>query len=235
MSSILFNIACKFLKSYYNTLMIISFHIEKSGGTSLQLYLRNFFGSRFYQFHIRESEKCLDHLRSVWHLYSCIHGHQFYGVHNIVNQKCNYITVLRHPYERFISHAYHVKVFEKTGYELDTFIEKRIDCQNLLTRRLCNKEFEPLTETDYALAKERLQGFQVIGFIDNLPAFARQCCGRFGTPFEFPYVDNGSGCLKLYTELDPETVLKIHELNLFDIRLYEWARGSRVAELIQTS
>lgn len=38
----------------------------------------------------------------------CLKGMVFYGIHHYLPQECEYITILRHPIDRVISHYYHL-------------------------------------------------------------------------------------------------------------------------------
>lgn len=210
--------------------MIISFHLEKCAGTSLQHLLRSLYGNKFYQHRIEDQQGCKEELLAMNPKPEIIHGHMFYGIHNLFNNvNADYISVLRDPVERFISHYYHCLTrndnrprFEGKKPNLEEFCgEPYRKYHNLLTRRLSGNKENEMTKGDLDQAYERISKFKLIGFFDDLNRFLYMMSRIYNWESvpEMPR-KNGSGCLKLYKELTPEVYNKLLTVNLFDITLY---------------
>jgi len=206
---------------------LIFFHIEKSGGTSLQYLFRQIYGDKFYQYHINHEEKCREELQQMHIKPLVVHGHMTYGVHEVLDKGYQYLTVLRDPYERYLSHYYHIKTREKEGvaFSIEDFMETCPQCHNLLVRRLVGKVFNPITEQDVEMAFQRLSLFKHIGFMDNFRGFAQNLIGTYCWGECHLEQKNGSGCLKEFTKFDAPLIKKIYETNIYDVQLYHKIRG----------
>jgi len=95
-----------------NTLIFL--HIPKTAGTTINNILENNYpiNSRFYinPSNTKESRSILAEMpeesKSNIRL---LYGHMGFGWHNLLPTKCNYITFLRDPVERVVSHYNYVK------------------------------------------------------------------------------------------------------------------------------
>lgn len=99
-------------------------HIPKTAGTSFISNLENFFDY---------NRICQD---SVWpqllkrkpnelQNYSLFRGHFGYGLHNFLEKKLLYLTMLRNPIKRTISNFEHIRIFSKgTNWVDDNFVSK---------------------------------------------------------------------------------------------------------------
>jgi len=100
---------------------IIFLHIPKTGGRSLQAILLRKYPSdeAIINAHDRLNEIAQwsdERKRKIRYL----QGHLTYGVHKLLPQKCSYITTLRDPIERVISHYYFMK--RATNHSLNKII-----------------------------------------------------------------------------------------------------------------
>lgn len=93
---------------------VIFLHIPKTAGTSLQALIRRQFrpdlvfetDSNDPRETMREFPRLPEHDREKFRV---ILGHLWFGLHRAIPRPSTYITVLRHPVERIISHYYYVK------------------------------------------------------------------------------------------------------------------------------
>ena len=89
-----------------NTPLIIFTHVPKVAGTSLR---REVIYSNIPMERIKQYHGIKNLIRSDSHGFDAIVGHSPYGIHDFVRKKSVYITMLRDPVQRSISHYYFIK------------------------------------------------------------------------------------------------------------------------------
>lgn len=93
---------------------VIFLHIPKTAGTSLQALIRQQFRPGLvFETDPSDPRKTMREFpglpESDREKYRVILGHLWFGLHRAIPRPSTYITVLRHPVERIISHYYYVK------------------------------------------------------------------------------------------------------------------------------
>ena len=171
----------------HNTSLLISMHMEKCGGTSLDRLLRAEFGDGFYLYdpgppEVRGNPEFPDGTQ-------CVHGHMFFGLHQYFPQRiCNYITLLRDPIDRFLSNFEHIRNHEHPLHLMaigDAGLERFCSesgarhYRNLFVRRLAGVRDE-IEQADLVRAEQNLRTFAVVGVLEDANAFTRACVKRFG-------------------------------------------------------
>jgi hypothetical protein len=92
---------------------LIFLHITKTGGTTLYSVLdRQFPRPSVYHMPVRQTDQMLADLLAMpdeqRRGIRLIRGHIVFGVHRALPQACGYITMLRDPVDRIVSHYYYV-------------------------------------------------------------------------------------------------------------------------------
>lgn len=169
-------------------------------------------------------------------------GHFTFGLHELVERNCQYLTLLRDPVERILSLYHHlsppttiddfVKNYVTDGHSAD---HTRVITDNDQTRRIAGTapRFRECNETTLALAKENLRRhFAVVGTterFDDALVLARR---RFQWRKDIPYTRKRvSGRKTAADKLTSQTYALIREFNQYDIQLHQFA-GELLEEAI---
>jgi hypothetical protein len=85
--------------------MLIFIHIPKTAGTSLRLVAEQHYGTgRILSVYGDAIPRAKEYVaRQNLNNIALIRGHIAYGVHEVIDQSCEYITILRHPLDRLAS------------------------------------------------------------------------------------------------------------------------------------
>lgn len=214
--------------------MLISMHMEKCGGTSMEALLRQQYGTAF-QLYDPGYPQDPQAFSSPEEGIRCLHGHMYYGLHRqLADRKCSYITILRDPVNRFLSNYQHIRRYKHPLQELinsrDGLGEMCENPQarhyrNLFVRRLAGIDGEPC-RADMEQAEHRLRQFALVGKVEQFEAFVGAARARLGW----------SACQithKNAADSDPRTGIstadleRVAQANALDIELFE-----RVADII---
>jgi Galactose-3-O-sulfotransferase len=88
--------------------ILIFLHIPKTAGTTLKVILLEQYGRPGMVFVRASADKFKEIADSTHDGVKVISGHMAFGVHERLQQACTYVTLLRNPVDRVISHYYHV-------------------------------------------------------------------------------------------------------------------------------
>ncbi|KAN0018255.1 hypothetical protein ACTFIU_010869 [Dictyostelium citrinum] len=208
-------------------------HIAKSGGSSMYFHFNSFFGSGVLQqwFHPKPNE-----YEKVRNSKNVVLGHYEYGIHYIldedVQKTCNYLTMLRDPVDRVISH-YFYHLLDKGDPEHSGTINKTLEDwiisssrgNNEMTRVLSGiskeEEFKPSNET-FVMALYHLRSIKFVGITERYTETLALL--KFYTGLDNPRSKSKKNVGKPgRTHVSPEVIEKIKERNWMDILLYEEA------------
>jgi hypothetical protein len=235
---------------------IIFLHLHKTAGMSLRgLFVKNYRKDRHFNTDITALtapawENCLDRLRRMSPeekaAYRVFKGHMPYGLHRELTEPARYITFLREPVKRVLSH--YRMVLRKSQLPPDHEIDPSRPDWNLsayppLARSLDNGQTRMLAGADLrlpfgectaehlALAKQHLdEHFAFVGLSEHfdlsLMLLNREC----GWKWHFYVPDNVSS--RRDALVTPEIEEQIRTLNRFDLELYAYAeeKFSRLVE-----
>lgn len=203
---------------------LVFLHIPKTGGTSLRLELEKSFKvyNYYYEKLIINNNKDI----KINDDYQIVAGHrQFIFLNKYFSIEKNiYLTILRNPIERYISHFNHYKHESKID-SFDNFLKKR-KFDNLQVKMLSNMKSPSLEQ-----AFENLEKFKIIGLNENYNELLNNLKTHF-PEFKFNNLRKNVSIEKnknalLIDQVDKETLSKIKELNQLDIELYEKIKTSK--------
>ena len=167
--------------------LLISMHMEKCGGTSMETLLRKQYGQAFQLYDPGSPQAPIDFTPGADIV--CLHGHMFYGLHRLfAGMDCSYITLLRDPVTRFLSNYQHIRSYQHPLHEhinkesgLQYFCESdnARHYRNLFVRRLAGVNGEPGAQ-DLDLAEGRLRQFALVGRVEQFEAFLLAAADRSG-------------------------------------------------------
>lgn len=231
-------------------------HIPKSAGTSLIRVIENrqspeqtfpIYRNRAdrYQQLAQMDSGAHERLRFIY-------GHFPFGVHELVNNRCNYVTLLRNPVDRIISDYYHARrhkdspvhqvATEGTIYD---FLDYRLHTQNLNNRMtrfisgfhglnegapnadLATYEPLPLEALDIAIhnLNTRFEFVGITEYFDESLLFLKDVCNWRNVYY---YKRNIGTNRPEYTrtEFPKNLAVFIKESNSLDVKLYNYYLAS---------
>jgi len=190
-----------------SNIIYIYLHIPKCAGTTIRNNLMSAFESdevinlyrdRYMPFHISGYDEAKKHLTSLSseqkNRIKLIFGHfVYYGIHELFDRECRYITFLRHPLDRTISHYNWARTLfargnvseenvnivfsQDTDLSFKTWFEKRetenISRDNYISGYLLDflsgnrLGLDNFTEEDLKKAKDALKKFYFVGITGN--------------------------------------------------------------------
>jgi hypothetical protein len=229
----------------YRDTTIIFIHIPKCAGTTLtEAVIKKIFPRRqrliYYEAGTRGLLKFLQEMPDQRRMQlRCIAGHFAYGVHTALARPSHYITLLREPVERVISHYYFVKrtknhylheQLNRGGLTLKDYVDKmgNIELDNGQTRIIAGighgARFGECTRQMLEAAQGNLQRhFAAVGVSERFDDFLRLVQHRLGWRVTRYKAENVAHFRPQSRDMDRETRAAIIEHNRLDIELYRYA------------
>lgn len=229
-----------------NANTIIFLHIPKTGGRSLQnILLRRYSKEEI----ITDAHEILDQIadwsderkRNIRYL----QGHFIYGIHNILPQECSYITVLRDPVDRVISHYYYIK--RSPSHPINQVIhQEKMDLEGYITSGVCEEVVNDQTrliagvsrssnidvDTMLVKAKQNVDTeFIVTGIVERFDETVILLKRRLGLRNVFYGVRNQTIGRPQKGQIPDRILALIKERNYADIELYAYA-NRKLAKMI---
>ncbi|HEU4719238.1 MAG TPA: sulfotransferase family 2 domain-containing protein [Bacteroidia bacterium] len=219
---------------------LLFLHIQKTAGVTMH----NIIGRQYPKkntLSIYHTEKGLAELKRLTperaSQIRLLKGHFAFGAHRFFREPCEYITMLRDPVERTISHFhfvidsvthnYHDMIVD-SGYSLLEVLENgaipRLD--NKMVRMLSGNDSAPYgacTETMLDDAMTHLEkNFSVVGRVKNFDEFVLMCSERFHWNGYIFYRKRNAGRSRPKTEeIDKKTMDALRAHNTLDQKLYD--------------
>lgn len=214
--------------------MLISMHMEKCGGTSMEVLLRQQYGSAFQLYDPGYPKDPLAFNPPESEI-ACLHGHMYYGLHRqLAARECSYITLLRDPVDRFFSNHQHIRRYKHPLQELISSSDGlREMCENpqarhyrnLFVRRLAGIQGEPC-RADMEQAEYHLRQFALVGKVERFEAFLQAATTRLGWS-NYPVPHKNAAVNDSLAEVSTAELEQVIQANALDIELFE-----RVADII---
>jgi hypothetical protein len=166
-------------------------------------------------------------------------GHLLPGVHEALSRRGRYLTLLRDPIDRMISHYFSAVRNDapQSGVHhlpMIDFLAQRTRWHNLCSRAFASRFGEPVVdvcEDTLERAKQTLMSFEAVGiteqFDESLLLFAK----RFGWRRPWYRRVNANPNPTADDELPAGLIERIASDNALDIELYRWARARFDAEI----
>jgi hypothetical protein len=228
---------------------ILFLHIPKTAGMSLNgLLVRNYRGRRQFNAEIVEPtaaawRQCLDRLRqlspSEFKQLAVVKGHFFWGLHEAVPGPTTYITYLREPVKRLVSHYNMVK--RDAGFPADHRLDPArpdwnlgawpgflLMLDNYMTRAISGHYFDlpfgACGREHLALAKAHLdRHFAFVGITELFDASLMLLRRTLDWKMRFYVPDNVAPDRS--PKPAPEVIGALRQLNSLDEELYRYARA----------
>jgi hypothetical protein len=209
--------------------LLISLHMEKCGGTSLDQLLRQQYGEGFFLYDPGPPDQ--EHEPNIPSQARCLHGHMFYGLHEqFPGRSVEHITLLREPTERFLSqfehirryqHPLHDEIMKPDGLEQLCQLEEARHYRNLFVRRLSGA-WNDVGEAELNLAEQRLRSFAVVGQLSRVDAFVRACARRFDwSHAQLGHANAAPGRHTRFAELGEHERDLLNRANHWDLQLWQ--------------
>ena len=240
------------------TTKILFLHIPKTAGMSLNgLLVRNYRGKKQFNAEIARTtpeawQQCLDRLRNTspeeLEQIAVVKGHFIFGLHDLLPGPSTYITFLRDPVKRLISHYNMIKRGEgipadhqldptRADWNLGTWPDFLRTLDNYQTRAISGRDFDvpfgACNEEHLALAKENLdRHFAFVGITEQFDLSLTALRRTLGWKMRFYVPDNVAPDRS--PKPAPDVIDALHRLNSLDAELYRYG-CERLAKLTEKS
>jgi hypothetical protein len=217
---------------------LIFLHIPKAAGSTLHPVLeRHYSKHALHTIHRAEDFKHLpaDELRRI----RLLKGHMPFGLHEYLTGRSRYITLLRHPAERVVSHYYYVK--RRPPHYLHHHIANGMSLAEFagagLSGEMDNGQVRLLSGHDQDIpcgqctrdlldtAKRNIENhFAVVGFTERFDESLALMAIELGWNWTPYYLNrNVTQDKPVAKQIDPVAFKAIEQANPLDFELYEWA------------
>lgn len=227
-----------------NGKVVIFLHIPKAAGMTLNHVLkRQFRPGDIYGLPGRRSHHEMEEFRRLpvsrkRHI-RVLTGHMHFGLHESIPAPATYITIMREPIERMISHYYYV-LREPKHYLYKEVVSKRMSFEeyacNGISPELDNGQTKAIsglftesgqcTEEAFDLAKKNIeQHFALVGLAERFDETALLLRKIFDWGMPFYMRENCTPNRPARDAFSAKVLARVAEHNEYDIRLYEFAKA----------
>jgi len=233
-------------KNLYNKGTVIFLHIPKTAGSALQSIIQSHYRAR--ETHRLDSKRTLEAMADFKAMddeekkeLKVVCGHMWFGLHEAIPGPSTYITLLRDPVDRVISHYYYVRrmpghyLYQKVTQEklsLQEYVEKKLSTElnNGQTRLLSGQwdekkyPFGSIPRSLLEQAKNNLQQFFLLVGIQEEFETTIKLAGKLLGWQSKAFKENVNPKRPSLDAISAETRQVIEYYNSLDIELYNYAR-----------
>jgi len=223
---------------------LIFLHLPRTAGTTLHRIIeRQYDPNSIYTIDGVNSEQSCMHFRKIpphhkTHI-KVLKGHMEFGMHEFLPNPATYVTLLRDPIDRIISHYYFVRQ-NPDHYLYRTVVSGRLTLKGYvssgLSRELDNGQTRmlsgptahvPVGECNDEMlqrAKHNLQShFSVVGLAEQFDQTLLMLQDAFGWKTPFYVRQNATHRRPARTDVPAEVIDTIRRINRYDVALYDYA------------
>lgn len=232
---------------------VVFLHIPKTAGTSFNTILswqyghrQSFMSPSADPTYWDEGKGAINQLSKVQQAdLALVRGHMRFGVDELLLQSCTYITFLRNPVDRFISHYYHA-LQEGAGAPLHDAVDASDGLRDFIAsgraERMLNLQVRMIAGADIReecsaamldSAKQNIDSsFTLAGLTERFDESIALMKAKLNWRRPLFYFRSKVGAKrKGADEPSAETLTMIREANAMDIALYEWAAERLAGEV----
>ena len=205
--------------------MIIFQHFERTGGMSVVKSMEQY-GLKVLTVPEWRTDRIAQHILNTdhTHQYDVINSHGAYGIHQVLMPlgfKVFYVTLLRDPIERAISHYYWIRKLEKDNPDIRDMgfldLAGQVWFKDYYTTRLVWQD--PLASF------QLLQSFTVLGSTEAHNVFLKMLNDVFAWNLKPIKHKEGYQEVSASHVLTPEELRYIETQNIYDIELWDMLKG----------
>lgn len=234
---------------------LLFMHLPKTGGTSLRSAVLQAYSDRevgmVYGAGELEGAMSREQFQALpaeeLARFDLIVGHFPFGVHRRVPRSSRYVTVVRDPVDRVVSLYFHYRNLpgirfggkghrerlrmrlRRTSLEDWVFEDRRLGVDNLMVRNIAGARGVPFGACTEAMFDEAMANiethFAALLVTEEMDRSADLLERIIGLPLPTIPRDNANPNRPPLKEMDRRALERIHELNRFDARVHEHARG----------
>lgn len=221
---------------------LVFIHIPKTAGATVRRVLEREYGSALstcYEHRLRSWTKTMQMTGKKRVKVHAVGGHMPYGFHEVDPRFSTYMTMLRHPVDRLVSHYCYVRERRESnlhnevvtrGLTLEDYVTK-VSTRHLIndgqTRLLGQRHFSdrpsPATPVTLHRALDRLERM-VVGLVERFDESLLLMAETFGWRTPYYTVANKTKERPELTSLPEAAVTTICEANALDLVLYDRVR-----------
>ena len=228
--------------------VVIFVHIPKTGGTTLNKILINNY-REYCNIYTSGANKILENTSAARiDQLELLSGHFPFGLDQYFAKPCSYITLLREPVERIISHYYYV-INSPANYLYQEIKSKKIglaeyakgylsaELNNHQTRLISGMQPYPgqpaqVTAKDLKKAKRNIkESFAVAGITEMFPQSLFLMKKRYQWEKVSYQSENVNRNRPTQEEISPDIIKTIQNNNEFDLKLYQFVKKLLIRQI----